>query len=411
MSARLVQELAADGVPVALTCRVLGISRSGLYEALRRPPSARQLADAALSDNPHFVWDPRLGAQESTKPFVAALLAACVAEGITRLFAFTDLLVCLLAAHSDDFAARGVVCCVPPLAVLQTLQDRFALADHASRYGVHVPSLTPWSDVQTQRVPFPYLVKQRLSAGGAGVRLVRTNEDLDQVRRDWADVAPADIGVHEYVPGDREPSVTLLLGRDGTLVTETWLRKVRYASSSPSTCVVTTERPPQGGAVVELLRTAGLVGIVSAQMKVNARTGDLTLIEVNARPGQNSRILVPLWQRQGVDVGAALLHDRVAAGPPPATPPGVVGVSPVEDLAAVLKHLVRRPGRSHAGSYARSYVRTAARRPVIDAWTTAAARRPIRLGGSLLAQLVRTYREPFDFIPYGDVAAVGEGRP
>ncbi|ADG73711.1 Integrase catalytic region [Cellulomonas flavigena DSM 20109] len=50
MSARLVQELAADGVPVALTCRVLGISRSGLYEALRRPPSARQLADAALSN-------------------------------------------------------------------------------------------------------------------------------------------------------------------------------------------------------------------------------------------------------------------------------------------------------------------------------------------------------------------------
>lgn len=30
MSARLVQELAGDGVPVALTCRVLGISRSGI---------------------------------------------------------------------------------------------------------------------------------------------------------------------------------------------------------------------------------------------------------------------------------------------------------------------------------------------------------------------------------------------
>ena len=31
----------ADGVPVALTCRVLGISRSGIYEARGRPPSAR----------------------------------------------------------------------------------------------------------------------------------------------------------------------------------------------------------------------------------------------------------------------------------------------------------------------------------------------------------------------------------
>jgi transposase InsO family protein len=49
MSARLVQELAADGVPVALTCRVLQISRSGLYEAVRRPPSARQVADQTLT--------------------------------------------------------------------------------------------------------------------------------------------------------------------------------------------------------------------------------------------------------------------------------------------------------------------------------------------------------------------------
>lgn len=49
MSARLVQELAADGVPVAATCRVLGISRSGLYDAMNRPPSTRAIADQALT--------------------------------------------------------------------------------------------------------------------------------------------------------------------------------------------------------------------------------------------------------------------------------------------------------------------------------------------------------------------------
>jgi putative transposase len=49
MSARLVQELAVDGVPVALTCRVLGISRSGLYDAVGRAPSARAIGDRALT--------------------------------------------------------------------------------------------------------------------------------------------------------------------------------------------------------------------------------------------------------------------------------------------------------------------------------------------------------------------------
>ena len=32
-----------------MTCRVLGISRSGFYEAASRPPSARELSDAALT--------------------------------------------------------------------------------------------------------------------------------------------------------------------------------------------------------------------------------------------------------------------------------------------------------------------------------------------------------------------------
>jgi putative transposase len=40
--------LAADGVPVAVACRVLGVSRAGYYESRSRPPSARAVADAQL---------------------------------------------------------------------------------------------------------------------------------------------------------------------------------------------------------------------------------------------------------------------------------------------------------------------------------------------------------------------------
>jgi transposase InsO family protein len=49
MTFRLVQELAADGVLVAVTCRVLRVSTSGYYEWRGRPPSARAHADEALS--------------------------------------------------------------------------------------------------------------------------------------------------------------------------------------------------------------------------------------------------------------------------------------------------------------------------------------------------------------------------
>jgi transposase InsO family protein len=45
---RLVQELAADGVRVAVACRMLKTSTSGYYEWRERAPSLRAVADAAL---------------------------------------------------------------------------------------------------------------------------------------------------------------------------------------------------------------------------------------------------------------------------------------------------------------------------------------------------------------------------
>ena len=49
MRVRLVRELAADGYPVAVTCRVLKLSRSTYYEAVGRQPSARESADRELT--------------------------------------------------------------------------------------------------------------------------------------------------------------------------------------------------------------------------------------------------------------------------------------------------------------------------------------------------------------------------
>lgn len=44
----LVRELAAHGFPVAVTCRILGLSRSGFYDWSTRPPSTRAQADITL---------------------------------------------------------------------------------------------------------------------------------------------------------------------------------------------------------------------------------------------------------------------------------------------------------------------------------------------------------------------------
>ena len=46
---RLVHELAAEGFPVAGTCRVLQVAPSTYYEAIKREPSAREVEDQGLT--------------------------------------------------------------------------------------------------------------------------------------------------------------------------------------------------------------------------------------------------------------------------------------------------------------------------------------------------------------------------
>jgi putative transposase len=67
----LVRELAADGIPVTVTCRVLHLARQPYYRWLLRPVSARELAEAYLAnalldahhDDPEFGY--RLLADEA----------------------------------------------------------------------------------------------------------------------------------------------------------------------------------------------------------------------------------------------------------------------------------------------------------------------------------------------------------
>lgn len=42
--------IAADGLPVQVACRVLGVSESGFYEHRSRPPSERAIRHAMLTD-------------------------------------------------------------------------------------------------------------------------------------------------------------------------------------------------------------------------------------------------------------------------------------------------------------------------------------------------------------------------
>ena len=53
----LVRELACDGIPVKVTCRVLGFSPQGFYKWRAHPVSVRDWSDAHLVDAARQIHD------------------------------------------------------------------------------------------------------------------------------------------------------------------------------------------------------------------------------------------------------------------------------------------------------------------------------------------------------------------
>ena len=81
----LVQELAADGFPGAVTCRVLNVSRSTHYEAASRPPSAPAVADLALTGSIPEVHEMSRGSYGAARVHAELRLGQGLQIGRTRV--------------------------------------------------------------------------------------------------------------------------------------------------------------------------------------------------------------------------------------------------------------------------------------------------------------------------------------
>jgi transposase-like protein len=82
---RLVRECAADGIPVAVACRVLKVSRAGYYQWRDRPPSARAVADAELTATIRRVHETSRGTYGAPRVHAELRLGLAVRCGRKRV--------------------------------------------------------------------------------------------------------------------------------------------------------------------------------------------------------------------------------------------------------------------------------------------------------------------------------------
>lgn len=94
MKFRLVRELADDRMPVAVACRLLGVSKAGFYEWRDRPPSARETANIELTATIREIHAMSRGSYGSPlvhKELTMGRAMRCSRKRIERLMRHADL--------------------------------------------------------------------------------------------------------------------------------------------------------------------------------------------------------------------------------------------------------------------------------------------------------------------------------
>jgi predicted ATP-grasp superfamily ATP-dependent carboligase len=362
----------------------------------------------------------RRQADERERRWVQSLLETCRRESLSTFVPTTDNEVHVTARHAGEFEAAGVYAPVAPARAVRAMMDKFEVTRTAAAAGVPVPRSVLPADARQARsfageVGFPLVAKARTGFFSQGVRVVRAARELDGIHQALGHDGEWPV-LQEYVPGGCEPSVLLACSPTSEPRAVMTLRKLRYAHPSFSSAVRTAAPLPEVENVLELARTNGLVGIAAFQFKLDPRDGRHKLMEINPRLGANSRIVTRLALRAGVNLVWLTLPES-AEEPAPATfPAGLDGVSPFEDVMAVVSYLrIRRrkpsdpinpppSARDFARSYWSSYVR---RRATSDWFASALLEDPRCALGSFARNGRDIWRARAESVPWGDLLAPG----
>jgi biotin carboxylase len=278
--------------------------------------------------------------------YLDKLCGICRRLRLDTVFPTSDFELLVLAKNADMLAADGVRALVPGIEALRQVQDKLVAVRLAEAHGLPVPRTIAADRLDVAaavaELGLPVMVKARFSYGGFGVRLASSVDEAQRYHRELA-AWSGDPFLQEAVPGNREPSVNVIMTRDGVTPIRYTLRKMRHVHTSFSTAVKVVAEIPEGQAVTSVLAASGLVGFAAVQLKEDSRDGVHRLIEINPRFGANFRIVTTMAQLTGVDlVGAAVDAHLGRPVAPAMLDVGQVGVSAVEDFYALRSYLRAR---------------------------------------------------------------------
>jgi len=227
------------------------------------------------------------------------------------------------------------------------VQDKGELASFAAAHGVECPAtFLPCGPAEAsgmaERLPYPLLIKPRLSSGGRGIVRVETPSQLREAYAKVHAVHPRPI-LQEFLPaGGAALGVGLLMNFSSEPRATFAYRRLREypVSGGPSTLRESVKDEALCRTTERLLSALGWVGVAMAEYMVDPRDGRPKLLEVNPRFWGSLHLAIV----SGVDFPHLLCRMALEGDVPPLRG-YLVGVRSRSVLPGELMHFMRNPER------------------------------------------------------------------
>ncbi len=282
---------------------------------------------------------------EREQDFVAAVLEICERERIDTIFPTLDPWVYVFSKNKKLFKDHGILIPVPDYETVINPLDKYRTVLCAEEVGFPSPrTYLPENEADLGRIAQelspPWVIKWRFTTGGRDLAVVDDVEELRAKVRALRQRYSTPM-IQEYIPGKRVQNFYLVLDRNGQALSVFTPKAVRVSGRVFRSSVAVSESSPPHpltDQAVSLVSHMGWWGGATVQTKLDARDGQLKLMEVNPRLGAN------LWYRTELGINEPLLCLKIARGEPvgPRTdyPLGCLLLKPIEDFPDLFLQLL-----------------------------------------------------------------------
>jgi acetyl-CoA carboxylase, biotin carboxylase subunit len=278
-------------VRIVRACRSLGIeSVVGVSEADTDSMAAR-MADQAVV----------IGPPPSRQSYLCAdlLVQAAVAtrcDAVHPGYGFLSERSSFARACND----AGLVFIGPSAEAIDAMGDKITAVGLATKADVpRVPGSGAVADPQTARriageIGYPVLVKATAGGGGRGMRVVRSDAEMESAFSSAASEAQSAFGdstlyVEKFIERARHIEIQIIGDQHGNLVhlgereCSTQRRHQKLIEEAPSPALSAAQRAAMGQCALRLARNVGYFGAGTIEFVVDARDGNFYFLEMNTR--------------------------------------------------------------------------------------------------------------------------------